>query len=90
MKKQDFIKATMEKTGEPKITVEKIYNAIFEVIREALLNGDKVTLPSVGTLTVKDSKARKGHNPKTGESIDIPAKKSAKFKMNATLKETLN
>jgi DNA-binding protein HU-beta len=62
---------------------------VFEDIVKALRNGDKVNISGFGTFAVSERKARTGRNPKTGESIEIPASKSAKFKAGKALKDEL-
>ncbi len=60
---------------EARDAVEEFMNAV----REALKNGERVTLSDFGTFQVKFQKARRGRNPKTGETIDIPPRKVVKF-----------
>ena len=50
-----------------------------KTVKDALKNGDRVTISDFGTFYVKFRKARKGRNPKTGEIIDIPPQKVVKF-----------
>lgn len=67
--------ATETKQTEAKVTVE----AISEVIKTALLAGEEVTLPGIGKLKVSTRGARAGRNPKTGDAIQVPAKRVVKF-----------
>ena len=90
MTKADLIESVAGKLDLPKGTAERAVNTVFEDIVSALRNGDKVNISGFGTFAVSDRKARTGRNPKTGEAIDIPASKSAKFKAGKTLKDTLN
>lgn len=60
------------------------------IIRAALLRGEAVELPGIGKLRPEECAARKGHNPKTGESIDIPEKIRIRFSADAELEEELN
>ncbi|MFH1416031.1 MAG: HU family DNA-binding protein [Elusimicrobiota bacterium] len=88
MNKNDIIESvsavTCAKT-EAKESVEMFINTI----KEALKNGERVTISDFGTFYVKFRKARKGRNPRTGEVIDIPPQKVVKFtpapKMNSGL-----
>ena len=50
-----------------------------QTVKDALKNGDRVTISDFGAFYVKFRKARKGRNPRTGESIDIPPQKVVKF-----------
>jgi DNA-binding protein HU-beta len=90
MTKADLIDAVAEKIDLPKNQAERTVNLIFDDITEALKNGQKVNVSGFGTFTVSDRQARQGRNPKTGEPIDIPASRAAKFKAGKGLKEALN
>jgi DNA-binding protein HU-beta len=58
------------------------------IVRELKKSG-KFTLPSFGTFTVRKTKARKGLNPRTGESIKVRAGKTVRFKASPTLKKSV-
>tara|TARA_B100000029_G_C17275105_1_gene851322 strand:+ start:365 stop:646 length:282 start_codon:yes stop_codon:yes gene_type:complete len=70
--------------------IEKIINVIFSEITDALSRGENVEIRGWGTLKVKIRKARMGRNPKSSETIQIPAKKAVKWKMSKTLFNRLN
>jgi DNA-binding protein HU-beta len=89
MTKADLIESVAAKLDLPKGQAERAVNLIFEDIVKALRNGDKVNISGFGTFAVSERKARTGRNPKTGESIEIPASKSAKFKAGKSLKDEL-
>ena len=59
-------------------------------IETDLLSGERVLLPGIGTLKVVQRKARAGRNPKTGATIQIPAKKTITFSIAAGMKKALN
>jgi len=61
---------------------------IAAVVRELKKNG-RFTLPSFGTFIVRKTKARKGLNPRTGESIKVKAGKTVRFKASPTLKKSV-
>jgi DNA-binding protein HU-beta len=89
MTKADLIDSVAARLDLPKGQAERAVNLVFEDIVKALRNGDKVNVSGFGTFAVSERKARTGRNPKTGESIDIPASKSAKFKAGKSLKDEL-
>jgi DNA-binding protein HU-beta len=62
---------------------------LMDAIVKALKKEGKFTLPSFGTFTVRKTKARKGLNPRTGESIRVKAGKTVRFKASPTLKKTV-
>jgi len=90
MTKADLIEAMAGKIDLPKATAERAVNLIFDDIISALKNNDKVNISGFGTFTVSERKARQGRNPKTGETIEIAASRSAKFKPGKVLKDSLN
>ena len=80
MNKADLVNSISEQTGLSKAKSGQVVDTLTSVITETLSKGEKVTLVGFGTFTTSDRSARKGRNPKTGEVIDIPAKRVAKFK----------
>lgn len=89
MTKADLIESVAAKLDLPKGQAERAVHLVFEDIVHALRNGDKVNISGFGTFAVSERKARTGRNPKTGEAIEIPASKSAKFKPGKSLKDEL-
>ena len=63
--------------------------ALQSVITETLSAGDKVAIPSLGTFEIKERAARTGHNPRTGEKVEIAAKKVPAFKAAKALKDAI-
>jgi DNA-binding protein HU-beta len=90
MTKADLIESLAAKLDLQKSLAERAVNTMFEDIEGALQKGDKVNISGFGTFAVSARKARSGRNPKTGETIEIPASKSAKFKAGKSLKDKLN
>jgi len=70
--------------------IEKIVNTIFDEITNALAKGDRVELRGFGAFSVKDRGSRTGRNPRTGESVDVDAKRLPFFKTGKALRERLN
>ena len=64
-------------------------NATFETIKSSLKKGQRVQLVGFGTFSVKQRKARLGRNPKTGEQIQIKARKVPAFQAGSELKNAL-
>ena len=80
MNKTELIAAMAEKAGLTKVDAGKALNAYVDTVKEQLAKDEKVTLIGFGTFSVAKRPARTGRNPRTGKSIKIAAKKSAKFK----------
>ncbi len=70
--------------------VEKIIDTVFDEIVGALANGDRVELRGFGAFSVKDRAARKGRNPRTGETVQVEAKRMPFFKTGKELRDKLN
>jgi len=70
--------------------VEKIVETIFDEITDALASGDRVELRGFGAFSVKHRDARIGRNPRTGEAVQVEAKRLPFFKTGKALRERLN
>jgi len=87
MNKTELINAISEKAGLSKADSKKALDAFIETVSEELKSGGKIALVGFGTYSVTEKAARKGINPRTKETIDIPAKKVVKFKAGSELAE---
>ena len=90
MTKTEMIDGLANKLSMHKADAEKAINIILDDIIAALKQGERVNISGFGTFSVSERKPRTGRNPKTGESIQISASRSAKFKPGKQLKESLN
>ena len=70
--------------------VERIVTTIFDKIASALAEGDRVELRGFGAFSVKQRYARVGRNPRTGEAVNVAAKRVPYFKTGKQLREKLN
>ena len=89
MNKTELINAVAAKAEISKKDAEKALAAVLGSIEDALKAGDKVQLIGFGTFEIKERAARTGHNPKTGEAIEIAAAKMPSFKAGAALKNAV-
>jgi len=89
MTKADLIDVVAAGVDISKSTAGKAIDSFTQAISETLKKGDKVALTGFGTFTVSERKARIGRNPRTGESINIPASKSPKFSAGKSFKEAI-
>jgi integration host factor beta subunit len=90
MKKADLVDAIAAKSGAPKAQVQQLVEDVFELMADALTRGEKIDLRGFGTFSVRDSAARTGRNPQTGEPISIPARRMPGFKPGKELKDRVN
>ncbi len=89
MNKTELIAAVAEKTGLTKKDAERVINATFETVTASLAKGDKVAISGFGNFEVKAREARVGRNPRTKETIEIPATKLPAFKAAKALKDAV-
>ena len=89
MNKTEFINAVAEKSGLSKVDAKKAVEAFVETVSSELKEGGKVALLGFGSFSVAEKSARKGVNTKTKQPIEIPARKSVKFKAGAELTEII-
>src|SRR5215813_13122258 len=90
MTKAELIEGLSNKLPLPKGDAERAINLMLDDIIAALKQGERVNISGFGTFSVSSRQARTGRNPKTGESIEISASRSAKFKPGKQLKDSLN
>jgi DNA-binding protein HU-beta len=90
MTKPQLIESVATATGQTNSEVERTLDAILDRASNALAGGDRVELRGFGILEAKETKARTGRNPGTGETIQIAASRRATFRPSKELKERLN
>lgn len=90
MNKNDLIVSVAHDTGLTRQDVAKAVESMFGAITGALKEGTEVRLVGFGTFSVAERAASQGRNPRTGESINISASRTPKFRAGKTLKEALN
>lgn len=89
MNKTELVAAVAAKAELSKKDAEAAVNAVFDSVKDALAEGDKVSLIGFGTFSVKTRAARTGLNPRTKETIEIPESKVPAFKAGSTLKDAV-
>ena len=89
MTKVELVNKVADKSGLSKKDSEKAVSAVVAAITEALSEGEKVSLIGFGTFEVRERQAKEGINPRTGEKIQIPARKVPAFKPGKALKESV-
>ena len=90
MTKSQLIEQIAKEAGVTKTVAEQILNTFLDTISNELVNEEgKVKLSGFGTFSTTQRKARKGRNPQTGETIEIKASSSVKFKPAKGLKDSV-
>ena len=87
MRKSDIAAQVAGRASLTKAQARSAVNAVFEVIRDALGNGDRVSVTGSGRFSTKSRPARTGRNPRTGESVAIAASKAPSFKAGKALRD---
>ncbi len=90
MTKAELVTAIAEKTGLTKKDSEKALAAFVDSVTETLANGESIQLVGFGTFEVRERAAREGRNPRTKETITIPATKVPAFKAGRALKDAVS
>ncbi len=93
MNKQEIINKIAEDHGITKAMAKAIFEQIFDDITAAFRSKkteNKIQIPGFGSFKMEKRAARTGRNPKTGESMKIPAKQVVKFKASKTLSDKIN
>ena len=89
MNKTELINAVADKTELSKKDAEAAVSAVIEAITESLTQEEKVQLVGFGAFEVKSRAERVGRNPKSGDTIKIPASKTRVFKAGKALKDAV-
>lgn len=88
MTKKEFVDIIAEKSDLKKYEAEKALNAVVETIMGKIADGDTVKLVGFGTFYSAKKEASTARNPKTGETVKVPAKTVPKFKFSTTYKKS--
>jgi nucleoid DNA-binding protein len=89
MTKAQFIESVATATGQSKTEIERTLEVILETAAQALASGERIEFRGFGIFTPKETKARTGRNPRTGEAVTIAASRKVTFRPSKELKERL-
>lgn len=90
MTKKEFIERISKFTGLTKKGTAEVVEAVFDGMREIIIQEKTFVWPDFGAFKVDVKAAKKGRNPRTGEEIEIPERRVLKFKVSNGLKKALN
>ena len=88
--KADLVDSIHEKIGFSKKEAADIVELIFDTIKGALTDGDKIKISGFGNFVVREKRARTGRNPQTGQAIEISARRVLTFKPSQVLRTEVN
>ena len=90
MNKTELIEHIAKSADISKAAAARSLDAVIDAVTTSLKNNDSVTLVGFGTFEVSERAAREGRNPQTGETMEIKASKTPKFKAGKALKDMMN
>ena len=90
MNKSDLIEVVAERSNISLKEAAEIANTVFDTMKAALVDGDRIEIRGFGSFVTKYYRAYEGRNPKTGEVIQVEAKKLPFFKSGKELKRRVN
>ena len=90
MNKNELIAAVAEKCDMSKTDANAAVDAVLDTVTTELASGGDVRILGFGNFAVAERKATTARNPRTGETVDVPASKSPKFKAGKALKDAVN
>jgi integration host factor subunit alpha len=88
--KADLVEKVFKKVGFSKNQAMEIVETVFETIKEVLERGEKIKISGFGNFALRNKKTRVGRNPKTGQTIEISARRVVTFKASPVLKARIN
>ncbi len=89
MNKADIIEKVHEVVGGTRADAERAVETVISSVSDALAKGQEVSIAGLGIFGTKTRNARTGRNPRTGESIEIPAMRVPKFRAAKALKDAV-
>jgi len=90
MNKSELVDALSKDSNLTKVESERAINSLVKIIESTLKKGQDVTLVGFGSFSVKTTAGRSGRNFQTGKTIEIPPRKSVRFKPGKNLKDSVN
>ena len=90
MTKADIVEVVHNRTGFSKKESSEAVESILDILKEVLEEGEKIKLSGFGNFVIRQKEVRKGRNPKTGQEMEISARKVLTFKPSQKLKDHIN
>ena len=90
MKKSDLVDLVAVKLSLPRPQVEQTFESLLDAIADGLSKGERIDIRGFGAFQIRESAARSGRNPRTGETIQIAARKTPTFKVGKELRDRVN
>ena len=87
--KPEFVTLLSERAEVSKAKASEMYDAVFGTLVEVVSEGKEVAIPNLGRVVFTERASRTAKNPRTGEAVEVPAKKAPKFKFSKNVKEAV-
>lgn len=90
LSKPEFVTLLAERCEVSKREAGEMYDDVFGTLADVIASGEEVAIPGLGRVKIDIRAARTAHNPRTGEKIDVPAKKVPKFQFAKNVKDAVS
>lgn len=90
MTKSELIETVANRIDVPRKRAEDVVNAVFDAMKDALVDDERIEVRGFGSFTIREYKAKKGRNPRTGATVDVDEKRSVRFKAGKELRERVD
>lgn len=87
--KPEFVTLLTERCEVTKKDAKAMYDDVFGTLVEVIAGGEEVAIPGLGRVKIAERVARQAHNPRTGDVVEVPAKKVPKFQFSKNIKEAI-
>ena len=89
LNKPDFVNLLSERCEVSKKDAAEMYDDVFGTLADVISSGEEVAIPGLGRVKIAERAARMATNPRTGEKVEVPAKKAPKFQFAKNIKEAV-
>ena len=89
LNKPEFVTLLAERCEVTKVEATEMYDDVFGTLADAISEGNEVAIPNLGRVKIVERAARMANNPRTGEKVEVPAKKAPKFQFAKNIKEAV-
>ena len=90
MTKSELIETVSERVDIPKNHAQELVDSVFDAMKDALLDEDRIELRGFGSFSIREYDSRMGRNPRTGEKVFVDEKKSVHFKVGKELRQRVD
>lgn len=89
LNKPDFVALLAERCEVSKREAEEMYDDVFGTLADVVTSGEEVAIAGLGRIKIVERAARVANNPRTGEKVEVPAKKVPKFQFSKNIKDSV-